>query len=181
MKRVVTSRLVMLMTAAIVTVISACSDSNDAQRGLTGPNASTTNGPQGSSGDTAKTGGTRDSSGAPKPVSKFALTVHVGTPRPGSADTTATDPLANATVSVYEYTLTFGQIPGSSDTSHVNLTLVATGSSDTNGNVRFTDLKGKSQYLIKVAPPPGGSLGTVTDFINQAFTDEVKILITLWP
>jgi hypothetical protein len=171
----------MLMTAAVVAVISACSDSNDVQRGLTGPNASATNGPQGSASDTAKNGGTRDSSGVPKPVSRFALTVHVGTPRQGSADTTATNPLANATVSVYEYTLTYGQTAGSSDTTQVNLTLVATGSSDANGNVRFTDLKGKSQYLIKVVPPPGSSLGTVTDFINQAFTDEVKILITLWP
>jgi hypothetical protein len=178
MKPLVTSRTAALMTAAIIAVITACSDSDGSKLGLTGPSASAANGKQGSAGDTAKSGGGRDSSRTQTPVSKYALSVHVGTPRLGATDTLTTDPLANATVSVYEQTSTFTHSPGA-DTVYLNSTLVATGSSDANGNVRFPDLKGASLYLIKAAPPPGSSLGTATTFVNQAFADTIKILITL--
>ena len=178
MKQVGTSRALALMTAAVVAVITACGDSGGTQ-GLSGPKASATNGPSGTAGDTAKHGGARDSnSHTPAPVTKFALKVHVGTPQAGATDTLTNDPLPNATVGVYEQTSTFTHTPGA-DTVYLNSTLVATGSSDANGNVTFPDLKGASWYLVKAAPPPGSTLGIATTFINQAFADTVRLTIVL--
>jgi hypothetical protein len=106
MNRVVTSRVATLMTAAIVVVIAACSDANGSQPGLTGPNASTSQG--GSAGDTAKNtpgnpgGGHPDSSGTcpgPKPVASFTLP-RASAAASGATDAVTTDPVAGATVSV---------------------------------------------------------------------------------
>ena len=186
MNRVVTSRVATLMTAAIVVVIAACSDTNSSQPGLTGPNGSTSQG--GSAGDTAKNtpgnpgGGHPDSSGTPKPgpkpVASFTLDVHVGTPLPGGTDTLATNPTAGATVSVFEETFTFTPHPGA-DTIQLNQTLVGTGISDANGDVTVSNLKGTGQYLIKVAPPAGSNLGPATVSISQAYLDLVKVMVTL--
>jgi hypothetical protein len=185
MNRVVTSRVATLMTAAIVVVIAACSDANGSQAGLAGPNASTS---QGGSGDSAKNtpgnpGGGHPDTGvtpkpAPKPVASFTLAVHVGSPRPGGTDTLATDPIAGATVSVYEETFTFTPHPGA-DTVNINTTLVGTGVSDANGDVAVPNLKGTGQYLIKVAPPAGSNLGPASIGIYQAYVDLVKVTVTL--
>lgn len=179
MKQLVTKRGMALIAAAAVAVIGACSDSGSTNQGLTGPNASATNGPKGSNGDTSQTGGSRDST-ARKPVSKFTMNVHVGTPRAGSADTLATDPVAGATVSVTEETYTFVPGAGGNDTVHISNTVVAMSSSDANGNVTFPDLKGASVYIIKAEPPAGSPLRASSTAIGQTFTDAVKLQLTLF-
>jgi hypothetical protein len=186
MNRVVTSRVSTLMTAAIVVIIAACSDADGSKTGLTGPNASTSTG--GSAADSAKNtpgnpgGGHPDTSGtptpAPKPVASFMLAVHVGSPRPGAKDTLTTDPIADATVSVYEQTITFIHHPGA-DTANINQTLVASGPSDATGSFSVPNLKGTGEYLIKVAPPAGSNFGPASVFINQAYLDVVNVLVTL--
>ena len=188
MNRVVTSRVATLMTAAIVVVIAACSDADGSKLPLTGPNPSSSSG--GTPGDTAKNtpgnpgGGHSDTNTtptpSPKPVANFKLVVHVGSPRLGSADTLATDPIAGATVSVYEQTITFINHPGS-DTAQINQTLVASGTSDASGNFSAPNLKGPSQYLIKVAPPAGTNFGRSSLVISQAYLDVVNVTVRLQP
>jgi len=186
MNRVVTSRVATLMTAAIVVVIGACSDTNGSQPGLTGPNPSASAGGQG---DSSKTppgtpgGGHPDTNltppgSNPKPVASFTLQVHVASLHPGSADTLGTDPVAGAAVSVYEETFTFTPHPGA-DTVNINQTLVGNGVSDANGDFAVPNLKGTGQYLIKVAGPAGSNFGPATTSITQAYVDPVKVLITL--
>ena len=187
MNRVVTSRVATLMTAAIVVVIGACSDTNGSQTNLTGPKTSTSAG--GSQGDSTNTppgnpgGGHPDSTHTPpnsnpKPVASFTLDVHVGSRRPGATDTLTTDPIAGAAVSVYEETYTFTPHPGA-DTVSINQTLVGSGVSDANGDFSVPNLKGASQYLIKVAAPAGSNLGPASVGISQAYVDPVKVLVTL--
>jgi len=186
MNRVVTSRVATLMTAAIVVVIAACNDMNGSQPSLTGPNASASQG--GSAGDSAKntpgnpSGGHPDTgittTPGPKPVASFTLAVHVGSPRPGATDTLTTDPIAGATVSVYEETYTFTPHAGA-DTVNINQTLVGSGPSDANGDFTVPNLKGASQYLIKVAPPVGSNFGPASVGISQVSVDLAKVLVTL--
>jgi len=187
MNGVVTSRVATLMTAAIVVVIGACSDTTGSQTSLTGPNPSTSAG--GSSGDSSKTppgnpgGGHPDTNltqpnSNPKPVASFTLQVHVGSPRPGATDTLATDPIAGAAVSVYEQTFTFTPHPGA-DTVNINQTLVGNGISDANGDFAVPNLKGTGQYLIKVAGPAGTNFGPASVIISQAYVDPVRVLVTL--
>jgi hypothetical protein len=181
MKSFVTRRAAALTTAAVFAVITACSDSGSTQPNLSGPNASASNGANGSR-DTAKTGGTRDSSGshnpAPTPVQKFALLVQVGAQTPGAADTLTTDPLPGSTVTVYEQTTTFTHVPGA-DTVHFENTLVATGSTDASGRVVFPNLKGTSQYLVKAEPPLGSTRHATNALFYQAFADTVRIFMVL--
>jgi hypothetical protein len=186
MNRVVTSRVATLMTAAIVVAIAACSDSTGSTPGLTGPNASASSG--GSAGDTANNtpgnpGGGHPDTGVtpkpgPKPVASFTLDVHVGSPLPGGTDTLATNPIAGATVSVFEETFTFTPHAGA-DTVNINETLVGSGTSDANGDVTVPNLKGTGQYLIKVAPPAGSNFGPASIPIFQAYVDLVKVMVTL--
>jgi len=186
MNRVVTSRVATLMTAAIVVVIAACSDANGSQPSLTGPNASASSG--GSAGDSAKTppgnpGGGHPDTGTtttpgPKPVANFTLAVHVGAPRPGATDTLTTDPIAGATVSVYEETYTFTPHTGA-DTINITQTLVGSGASDANGDFAVANLKGTSQYLIKVAPPAGSNFGPASVGISQVSVALAKVQVTL--
>lgn len=180
MKPFVTSRAIPLLAGALFAVITACSDSGSGL-GPTSPKAAANNDPR-TSGDTSTSGGTHDSTGSHNPsrtpVDKFALTVNVGTQRPGAADTLSTDPLPNATVSVYEETLTFVHTPGS-DTVRISMDLVGSGTSDANGNVTIAGLKGADQFNVKVAPPPGSALHATTLWINQAFTAAVKVPVTL--
>jgi len=179
MKQLVTKRGMALITAAAIAVIGACSDSGGTGQGLTGPNANVSNGPNGSNGDTARTGGGRDST--PKnPVAKFTLTAHVATPRPSAPDTLTTDPVAGATVSVIEETYTFVRGAGGNDTVHITNTVVATGSSDATGNVTFPDLKGASSYLIEAKPPVGSPLSIARIGIGQTFVDPLKLNLTLF-
>jgi hypothetical protein len=175
MKQLVTSRAALLMAGLAVAVVTACSDSGTLN--LAGPNPAVANGPGGSR-DTSKTGGGRDSTGSRTPTAKFALVVHVGTPRPGSADTLSTDPVPGSVVTISEETYTFVHVPGA-DTVHLNMTVVATGAPDANGNVTFANLKGASIYQVKAEGPPGSPLRASTTFINQAFADTVKIQLTL--
>jgi hypothetical protein len=181
MMHFVTRRAAVLMAGAAFAVITACGDRGSTEPGVLGPNASA-RGSQGSA-DTAKNGGgPHDSSGshtpAPKPVSKYSLTVHVGTPRAGATDTAANDPVVGATISVVDQTYTF--TPGNgADTVHITSTVVATGSSDANGNVTIPDLRGTVDYLIKVAPPTGSALGPATASLPQAFADVVKLTMIL--
>jgi hypothetical protein len=180
------SRVATLMTAAVVVVIAACSDTNGSQPSLTGPNAATSSG--GSAGDSAKNtpgnpGGGHADTGvtpkpAPKPVASFTLDVHVGSPRPGATDTLTTDPVAGATVSVYEETYTFTPRAGA-DTVNISQTLVGSGLSDPNGDFAVPKLKGTSQYLIKVAPPAGSNFGPASLGISQVSVDVAKVLVTL--
>jgi hypothetical protein len=186
MNRVVTSRVATLMTAAIVVVIAACSDANGSPAGLTGPKASASQG--GSTGDSAKNtpgnpaGGHPDTNTTttpgPKPVASFTLDVHVASPLPGGTDTLGTVPIAGATVSVYEETFTFTPHAGA-DTVNINQTLVGSGASDANGEFSVPNLKGTSQYLIKVAPPAGSNFGPASIAISQVTVDLAKVLVTL--
>jgi hypothetical protein len=182
MKHVVTSRAVVLMTATAIAVITACGDSGTTRPSVSGPNAAASNGPGGGTRDTAKTGGPRDSSGshtpAPTPVSKFTLLVHVGFSLPTATDSLTTDPVANATVTVYEQTITFVRGVGG-DTAHINMTPVATASSDASGNVTFPNLKGAAQYLVKAEPPQGSTRRAATTFINQAYSETIRLSMTL--
>ncbi len=179
MTQLVTKRGMALIAAAAVAVIGACSDSNNVGQGLTGPNASATNGPKGSNGDTAQNGGVRDSN-TRKPVAKFSLAVHVATPQPGALDTLSTAPVAGAKVSVIEETYTFTQGQGGNDTVNISNTVVATGTSDATGNVTFPDLKGASVYIIKAAPPAGSPLRAASIGIGQTFIDPLKLQLTLF-
>lgn len=187
MNRVVTSRVATLMTAAIVIVVGACSDTNGSNANLTGPNPSTSAG--GSPGDSGKTppgnpgGGHPDTNLTPpnpnpKPVASFTLQVHVGSRRAGAVDTLTTDPIAGAAVSVYEQTFTFTPHPGA-DTVNINQTLIGNGVSDANGDFSLANLKGTGQYLIKVAGPTGTNFDPNSVIISQAFVDPVKVLVTL--
>lgn len=189
MNRVVTSRVAWLMTAAIVVVIAACSDTDASKPTLTGLNQSSSQG--GSTGDSAKGnppsnpgGGHSDTSvtpkPGPKPVASFTLLIHVGSLLPGATDTLTTNPIPGATVSVFEQTLTPNNNPGA-DTVNISQTLVATGVSDAAGNFSAANLKGAAVYVVKVAPPAGSNFGPATTYLNQAFADLVKLPVTLFP
>lgn len=179
MKQVVTKRGMALIAAAAVAVIGACSDSGSVRPGLTGPNASASNGAKGSNGDTAQSGGRHDST-AKNPVAKFTMSVHVGTPQSGATDTLSTSPVAGATVSVIEETVTFVKGAGGNDTGHIHTTVVATGSTDAAGNVSFPDLKGTSVYIIKAEPPIGSPLRAASMAIGETFIDPLKLNLTLF-
>jgi hypothetical protein len=190
MNRVVTSRAATLMTAALVVVIAACSDSGS-QANLTGPNPSVSTG---SPGDSGKTGtGTpgsppaghpdtnTTSTPAPKPVASFTMLVHVGSVLPGATDTLTTNPIPGATVSIFQQTLVPGNPPGGgADTLNTVQTLVASGVVDASGNFSAPNLKGAAVYVIKVAPPAGSTYQPATTYINEAFADLVKISVTLF-
>ncbi len=179
MKQLITKRGTALIAAAAVAVIGACSDSGNGNPGLTGPNASVSNGPKGSNGDTSQSGGTHDSTSR-KPVSKFDLTIHVGTPQRGIEDTLTTAPVAGATITVVEESYTFIRGAGGNDTVNITNTVVATGTSDANGNATFPNLKGASPYLIKAVPPAGSPLLPATIGIGQTFVDPLKLQMTLF-
>jgi hypothetical protein len=177
MKQFVTSRAAILMAGAIFAVITACSDSSNSP--ISGPKASANNDPRTSNGDTAKHGGPGDTTGSrnPGPVAKFALTVHVGSYRITGPDTESTDPIANATVSIYEQKTTITHT--GPDTLHVDTTLVTTGSTDANGDVTFPGLKGALQYLITVAPPPGSAFDPTSFPLNFVTVEAIKLNVSL--
>ena len=179
MKQLVTKRGMALIAAAAVAVIGACSDSGGNGAGLTGPDASVSNGPKSSNGDTSQSGGRHDST-AKNPVAKFTMFVHVATPQPGATDTLATTPVAGASVSVIEETYTFTRGAGGNDTVNITNTVVAKGTSDAAGNVSFPDLKGASVYLIEATPPAGSPLHIARIGIGQTFVDPLKLNLTLF-
>ncbi len=188
MNRVVTSRAATLMTAAVVVVIAACSDSGS-QANLTGPNPSVSTG---NPADSAKNGagnpgsppaGHPDtnitSTPAPKPVASFTMIVHVGSVLPGATDTLTTNPIPGAAVSIFQQTLVPGN-PSGADTLNTVQALVASGVVDASGNFNAPNLKGAAVYVIKVAPPAGSTFQPATTYINQAFADLVKVSVTLF-
>jgi hypothetical protein len=182
MKHRVTNRTATLMIAAIVVVIGACSDANGSGPNLIGPNPSASSG-SGGPGDTSKTGGnTGDTSIShnppPSPVPHYTLNVNVGTTRPSATDTLTTDPVVGAVVSVVQQTSTFTGHPGA-DSVNITTTVIATATSDASGNVSFPGLVGSTSYVLKAAPPAGSNLAPVSLFVGQAFSDVVKLSVTL--
>jgi len=179
MKQFVTSRAAILMAGAIFAVITACSDSSNSP--ISGPKASANNDPRTSNGDTAKKGGPSDTSVSrnpgPNPVAKYTLTVHVGSYRIAGPDTESTDPIANATVSIYEQKTTITHT--GPDTLHVDTTLVTTGSTDANGDATFPGLKGALAYLIKVVPPPGSPFDPTSFPLNNVTVEAIKLNVSL--
>jgi hypothetical protein len=177
MKQLVTSRAAVLMTGAIFAVITACSDSNSSP--ISGPKASANNDPR-PSGDTAKKGGPGDTTGSrnpgTNPVAKFTLTLHVGSYRTGS-DSETTDPIANATVTIYEQKTTITHT--GPDTLQIDTTLIATGSTDANGDVTFQGLKGASEYLIKITPPPGSLFDPTSFPLHFVTVETIKLDVAL--
>ena len=77
-----------------------------------------------------------------------------------------------------QQTYSFKQGNGA-DTVNITSTVIATGTSDANGDAVFPDLKGAAFYLIKAEPPKGSNLGPATTFTNQAFVDKVKLTMIL--
>lgn len=181
MKQNVTGRAVSVVATMTIVVALACSDSSTsdplrrtsdagAGAGLSADTATHGGGPVGNPHDS---GGPRNPSPAPKPVSLFTLVVHAGTPRVGAADTLLTDPLPGASVSVtqrgYAFTGGSGQ-----DTLTFTETLVATATTDANGDVSFPNLKGASTYVIKAAAPAGLNLTAPTAIIPNAYSETIR-------
>jgi hypothetical protein len=182
MKQNVTRRAAGVFGAAAVAVALACSDS-----GTSDPlGRSSNSGPSaGVSTDTAPHGGTgnpHDSSGtgnpAPRPVPSFTLAVHVGTPHPTAADTLVNDPLAGATVTVskFGYIFTSG---GGNDTVTITETPVATATTDANGEVSFTNLKGDVSYTVKAEPPAGLALRAARVVLPLAYAPTIRTTLIL--
>ena len=181
MEQNVTKRIAGVLAASIVLVALACSDSstNEPIRRTSNVGAS-----GGTSADTATHGGgpvgsPHDSGGPgkptppPQPVSSFTLLVHAGTPRVGAADTLLTDPLAGAMVSVTQRG--FVSSPGGGqDTLTFTETLIATATTDANGDVSFPNLKGAATYVVKALPPAGLALSAPTAIIPNAYSATIK-------
>jgi hypothetical protein len=180
MKQNVTKRTANLLASSIVAVALACSDSSTNEPFRRTSDAGTS---AGVSADTATHGGgpvgsPHDSGGAgnpapsPKPVNSFTLVVHAGTPRVGATDTLLTNPLAGATVSVTQrgYVVSPG---GGQDTLTFTETLIATATTDANGEVRFPNLKGAATYVVKALPPAGLALSAPTAIIPNAYSETI--------
>ena len=182
MKHKVTRRIVGVLGASVIVVALACSDSSPNE-----PLKRVSNNAPGTSGDSATNGGgttgnPHDSSGsgnpAPKPAPTFTLTVHVGTPHVGAADTLVNDPVPGASVTVakFGYVFTGG---GGADTVTITEEPVATGKTDNNGEVSFPNLKGEPGYVIRAAPPAGLSLGSARVVIPQAYATTIRTTLIL--
>jgi hypothetical protein len=179
MKQIVTRRAAGVLAATAVAVVLACSDSSPSEPS---PRSSKSEGGGSLANDTATTGGGpvgnptdtgRSGNPAPKPVASYTLVVHTGTPRAGVADTLLTDPLAGASVSVTERGYVF--TPGNGhDTLTFTETVVATATSDANGDVSFPNLKGASTYVVKATAPAGLALTAPTVIIPLAYSDVIK-------
>ena len=185
MNQIVTRRAAGVLGASAIVVALACSDS-----GTSGPLKRTNdNGPgSGLSSDTSShTGGgpvgTPHDSGttgnpAPKPASSFTLSVHVGTPHVGAADTLVNDPIAGATVTLakFGYIFTGG---GGNDTVQITEVPVATATTDANGEATFPNLKSDPGYVVTAAPPAGLNLGTARVLLPQAYSATMRTVIVL--
>ena len=102
----------------------------------------------------------------------FTLAVHAGTPHVGAADTLQTDPLPGASVSVTQRGYVF--TPGNGqDTLTFTETLVATATTDANGDVSFPNLKGAATYVVKAVPPAGLNLTAPTAIIPNAYSTTI--------
>ena len=180
MKQNVIGRVSGVVAALGFVVALACSDSSTA-----GPLRRTSDAGTGAglTSDTAThgggTGGNPHDTGGPgnpvppKPVPLFTLAIHAGTPHPGAADTLQTDPLPGATISVTER----GYVvhPGNGqDTLTFTETVVATGTTDADGDVSFPNLKGASTYVVKSAPPAGLALSAPTITIPNAYSETIR-------
>jgi len=181
MKQNVTNRAATLLVSSIFVVALACSDSstNDPLRrsgnagagaGVSADTATHGGGPVGNPHDT---GGPGNPTPPPKPVTSFTLVVHAGTPRVGAADTLLTNPLSGATVSVTQRA--YVSSPGNGqDTLTFTETLIATGTTDANGDVSFPNLKGAATYVVKALPPAGLALSAPTAIIPNAYSETIK-------
>jgi len=178
-KRNVTRRAAGILGASAIAVALACSDSSSSEplkrtsssaggAGVSADTATHGGGPVGSPHDTSGSGNP-----APKPVASFTLAVHTGTPRVGAADTLLTDPLAGASVSVTQrgYVFTGGS---GQDTLTFTETVVATATTDANGDVSFPNLKGASTYVVKAVAPAGLNLTAPTAIIPNAYSETIR-------
>lgn len=142
--------------------------SNGAGAGIASDTTTQGGGPVGSPHDTSGSGNP-----APKPVASFTLVVHTGTPRVGAADTLLTDPLAGAAVSVTQRGYVFS--PGNGqDTLTFTETLVASATTDANGDVSFPNLKGAATYVVKAVAPAGLNLTAPTAIIPNAYSETIR-------
>lgn len=184
MKHKVTRRVLGALGASAIVVALACSDSSTSEplKRISNNTPGT-----GASGDSATTGGgsvgsPHDSSGtgnpAPKPVPTFTLTLHVGTPHVGAADTLLNDPLPGATVTVAKFDYVFTSGAGA-DTVNIIEVPVATGTTDSNGEVSFPNLKGEPNYVVKAAPPAGLNLGSARVVLPQAYAATMRTTLIL--
>lgn|SRR5689334_12261594 len=181
MKQNVTKRIVGIVAAMGLPVALACGGSStneplrrtsDAGAGAGVASDTATHG-GGTGGSPHDSGGPGNPPPAPKPVALFTLLIHAGTPHPGAADTLQTDPLAGAAVSVTQRGYVF--TPGNGqDTLTFTETIVATGTTDANGDITFPNLKGAATYVIKSAPPAGLALSAPTLIIPNAYSETIK-------
>jgi len=179
MKHKVTRRVLGVLAASAIVAALACSDSSTSE-----PLKRASNNAPGTGGDSATNGGgqPRDSSGsgnpANKPVPTFTLSVHVGTPHVGAADTLVNDPVPGASVTLAKFGYVF--TPGNgADTLMITEVPVANGTTDSNGEVSFPNLKGELGYIIRAAPPAGLNLGSARVVISQAYSSTVRTTLIL--
>lgn len=192
MKHNVTTRLTALMAAAAIAAIAACSDSNDSLPTIPNPGSVSTTSAGAAGTDTSKhngggnTGGNTGGSGdtvishqpGPQVVAKYTLNVHVGSPRVGSADTLANDPIVGAVVSVVHRTYVRNGGTGSDSLTVVD-DVVATAVTQSGGNASFPGLKGADAYVIKVDGPDGAGYKSTSVSISQATSENVTVSILL--
>lgn len=190
MKRAVTNRISLLILGAAIAAIAACSDSGDPLVPAPSTLASTTHGGStsgnGAASDSGKPSGGGTGQGgdtsvthnpAPTPAPNFTLNVHVGTPRAGTSDTLANDPVALATVTLTQRTVVYTGRTGSDSVEFKDgdtQTLITTA----DGNVAFPSLKANTSYFITATPPAGSPLQAASQWIYYQGSSQ-SILINM--
>ena len=173
MKHKVTRRVLGALGASAIVAALACSDSSTSE-----PLKRASNNAPGTGGDSATNGGGQPHDTANKPATTFTLSVHVGTPRVGAADTLVNDPVPGASVTVAKFGYVF--TPGNgADTVMITEVPVATVTTDSNGEASFPNLKGEPGYVIRAAPPAGLNLGSARVVIPQAYSPTVRTTLIL--
>jgi hypothetical protein len=93
------------------------------------------------------------------------------------ADTLLNAPVAGVSVEVLQQTYTFK--PGNgADTVVLGETLVASGTTDSDGSVAFANLKGAA-YRIKGKPPTGSGYAPFSAIIPPPYTDKISLTFSL--
>ena len=60
------------------------------------------------------------------------------------------------------------------DTLTFTETLIATATTDANGDASFPNLKGAATYVVKASPPAGLALSAPTALIPNAYSETIK-------
>lgn len=167
MQHHVKAQLTSFITAAAVALAAACSDGGGTAPRL--PDRSAVNG----GGDTTST-----QSPPAQPVAHYDLTVRVGTPRAGSADTLTLDPVGGAAVAVVQRSyVRNGNASG--DTLSVTETVVATGTTGTDGVATFAALDGGASYVIRAQAPAGSGYADAGASLGPAYANALTMTLVL--